>query len=248
MLRAEDVRVRFGGNTAVDGVTMTLDKGQVVGIVGPNGSGKTSFLNAICGIVPATGSLTLQGAKVPLGRPLKVRAAGLSRTFQTPQVFEDLTCLENVMLSSERFRRTGFLGATLNRPAMLRDERERTERALQALTKVGLDTLRDQPAEGLAYGQARYLEIARALAGRPAVIALDEPSAGLNAEETKRLAELLRSVSEQGTSLLIVDHKIEYLSQICDRIDVLELGRLIASGTPERVFQDPAVIEAYLGT
>lgn len=248
MLEAKDIRVKFGGNTAVDGVTLSLDEGQVVGIVGPNGSGKTSFLNAICGIVPATGSLTLRGRQVPLGRPLKVRAAGLSRTFQTPQVFEDLTCVENVMLSDERFRRTGFLGATLARRAMLRDEHERTERALRALATVGLAALRDQLAEGLAYGQARYLEIARALAGRPAVIALDEPSAGLNAEETKRLADLLRSVSEQGTSLLIVDHKIEYMSRICDRIDVLELGRLIASGPPERVFKDPAVIEAYLGT
>ncbi|GGM71066.1 ABC transporter ATP-binding protein [Thermopolyspora flexuosa] len=248
MLEATDIRVKFGGNTAVDGVSLRLGRGEVVGLVGPNGSGKTSFLNAICGIVPATGSLTLRGVPVPMGRPLKVRAAGLSRTFQTPQVFDDLTCVENVMLSGERFRRTGFLGATLGRRRMLRDEHERTERARRALATVGLDGMWDRPAKGLAYGQARYLEIARALAGEPAVIALDEPSAGLNAEETNRLAELLRSVSEQGVSLLIVDHKIEYLSRICDRIDVLELGRLIASGPPERVFQDPAVIEAYLGT
>lgn len=246
MFDASNITVRFGGVVAVNDVSIAVEAGSTVGLVGPNGSGKTTFLNACTGVVRADGTVRVADAHVPLGAG-RIRRAGLCRTFQTPQVFPELTVLENVLVGCADTGHGGFWAATIGRAHMSRRERGRRTQALEALEMVGLSGLAHEPAEDLAYGQARYVEIARAIAGEPGVLLMDEPSAGLNTEETSELAGLIEQASASGIAVLVVDHKIDYLKRVCDRIDVLQTGRLIASGEPEAVFSDPVVIDAYLG-
>lgn len=247
MLRAEGIEVRFGGVCAVDGVTLEIPDGGRVGLVGPNGSGKSTFLNAVTGVVPASGHLTLDGDKLPLGRPGRVRRAGVARTFQTPQNFGDLACIENVLLADADRSLTGLMGAWLARPAMWRRERHRWDRATEQLQLVGLADHATSPASLLSYGQQRLLELARALVGNPKVLLLDEPSAGLNAAETDHLGDLLLSVNGMGVSLLVVDHKIGFIGKLCEHVVVLDQGRIIATGAPTEVWQNEGVMRAYLG-
>ncbi|HEY9493661.1 MAG TPA: ABC transporter ATP-binding protein [Intrasporangium sp.] len=247
MFVAENITVRFGGVVAVDDVSIRVDPGSVVGLVGPNGSGKTTFLNAATGVVPATGKLRINAHEIPLGDAGRIRRAGLGRTFQTPQSFAELSVLENVLLGSSDRRRAGFWASTLARPAMAKLERERHDKAMAALDLVGLAYHADTEVETLSYGQSRYVEFARVMAGDPEVLLMDEPSAGLNTEETSDLADFVLRARNRGVAVIVVDHKIEYLSRVCDRIDVLQTGRLIASGAPDQVFNDPVVVDAYLG-
>lgn len=247
MLRAEDIAVRFGGVRAVDGVSLEVPDGVAVGLVGPNGSGKSTFLNALTGVVPATGQVTVDGTAVPLGKPRVVRGRGIARTFQTPQNFAELSCIENVLLADADRRFTGLAGAWFARPAMWRRERARWERAMAALDRVGLAALAERDAGLLSYGQQRLLELARSLVGQPRILLLDEPSAGLNAAETEQLGAILADVNAGGTSLLVVDHKIDFIDSLCSHIVVLQLGQVVAAGPPATVWKDPVVIEAYLG-
>lgn len=247
MLRATDISVHYGGVYAVDKVSLELREGEVLGIVGPNGSGKSTLLNAIGGLTRAHGSLEIDGAAVPLNRPARPRRAGLCRTFQTPQVFTELSCIENVMMSAGDKRGIGLLGSFPIRPFMWRSERSRIDAAKAALDRVGLGQLAPRSAEALAYGQNRHLEIARAIAAKPKYLAMDEPSAGLNQVETATLARLIKSLSADGMTVLVVDHKIDFLRGICSRMLVLQLGRVIADGSPDEVFAHPAVVDAYLG-
>ncbi len=247
MLTAEQITVAFGGVRAVDDVSLEVADGELLGLVGPNGSGKTTLLNAVCGIVPASGSLTVAGRAVRLGRLGAARRAGLARVFQAPQTYGELSCLDNVLLAAPDPGLRGLAGAWLARPAMWRRERARWSAGLAALETVGLADRALEPSAALSYGQRRLLELARALAGRPAVLLLDEPSAGLNDAETASLAALLRSVRADGQTLVVVDHKIDFLDALCDRLVVLELGRVIARGTPAEVWADERVISAYLG-
>lgn len=248
ILSAEGIRVSFGGVRAVDDVTLGLAEGEVLGLVGPNGSGKSSFLNALSGVVPAAGTLLVRGRPFTLGAPRSVWNARVARTFQTPQTFMQLTCIENVLLGTRDRKLTGLFGAWLLRPWMIRREKQRWARASAALERFGLMTLAEAPASGLAYGQQRMLELARVVASAPEVILLDEPSAGLNAAETEVLANHLTALRAEGISLLIVDHKIDFITKICDRVAVLEFGALITVGAPEDVWGDERVIAAYLGT
>lgn len=246
-LRATGIAVHFGALRAVDGVDLAVGPGEAVGMVGPNGSGKSTFLNAVTGVVTARGTLEVAGRRVPLGRPGAVRRAGLARTFQTPQTFRELTCIENVLLADRDRHATGLAGAWLVRPAMWRRERERWARAVAALDRVGLADRAEQPAGLLSYGQQRMLELARSLAGEPAVLVADEPSAGLDDAETADLARLLRELPAQGVSLLVVDHKLDFIEEVADRVVVMQLGRVIASGLPAEVWRRDEVVEAYLG-
>jgi ABC-type branched-subunit amino acid transport system ATPase component/ABC-type branched-subunit amino acid transport system permease subunit len=247
VLEAEDVRVRFGGVLAVDGVSLTLRSNEILGLVGPNGSGKTTFLNALTGVVPASGSLRVTGRPVRLGRPGRARGREVLRTFQTPQTYEHVSCMEDVLLSTSDRRLTGISAAWLLRPFMLRQERARWDRAALALERVGLADLVEQPTARLTYGQRRLLELARAIAAEPGVVLLDEPSAGLNAAETDRLARHLEGVRAEGVAILLVDHKLDFVTALSDRIAVLELGHLVAVGRPDDVFSDERVVDAYLG-
>jgi ABC-type branched-subunit amino acid transport system ATPase component len=247
LLEAKNIRVAFGGVVAVNGVDFDVKDGEIVGLVGPNGSGKTSLLNALTGIVSASGSVSISGHAVPLGKPNKTRASGVMRTFQAPQNYAELSCLENVLLSSTDRRATGLFTSWLTRRRMFHHEKERWVLAEAALLRVGLSDLALNHSSELPYGKERLLELARAIAGRPKLLLLDEPSAGLTASETSQLGALLGGLRSEGVSMIIVDHKIDFLTPLCDRMVVLDLGEVIASGTPTTVFQDERVVDAYLG-
>jgi branched-chain amino acid transport system ATP-binding protein len=247
VLKAVDISVHYGGVVAVDHISLDLFDNEILGIVGPNGSGKSTLLNAMSGLTPASGYLEIDEHRVTLGSPRRVRKTGLLRTFQTPQVFTELSCIENVMLSDSDAFGTGLLGSFALRPGLWKHERERIDRAYASLVKVGLGDFADRPSLGLAYGQNRHLEIARAINANPRYLAMDEPSAGLNQVETAELAKLIKSFSAAGITILIVDHKIDFLSSICNRMMVLQLGAVIAEGSPAEVFKNPAVVDAYLG-
>jgi branched-chain amino acid transport system permease protein len=247
VIEAHDLLVSFGGVRAVDRVTITLHEHEILGLIGPNGSGKSTAINAITGVVPASGSLRINGRTIALGNPGRVRRAGVLRTYQTPQTFLYLSCIENVLLTTTDRKYTGILSSIVLRPLMLRHERERWRHAAAALDRVGLLDRAEDSAANLSYGQQRLLEVARALAGDPKVIMLDEPSAGLNAAETEILAGHLRRMRHDGISLLVIDHKIDFITSLVDRVIVLELGSLVAEGDPRTIWQDQRVQNAYLG-
>ena len=247
LLSCRKLLVAFGGVIAVNEVSIDVSEGEVVGLVGPNGSGKSTFLNAVSGLVSANGEVEVSGRPVSLGRPGAIVRHGVYRTYQTPQVDGALSCIENVLVASRDQSFRGPAAAWLRRPAMWKHDRSRWTEASAALERVGLLGRADDSAAGLSYGERRLLEIARALMARPRLLLMDEPAAGLSSAETRRLAELLRSMAAADLTLLVVEHKIGFLEELCDRIVVLELGRTIASGTPQEVWADPAVIAAYLG-
>ncbi len=247
MLEATDIGVRFGGVVAVAGVSLRVEQGQIYGLIGPNGSGKTTFLNAVTGVVPATGNMRVDGSSVQLARPRRSRRAGILRVFQAPQTFGELSVLENALLAESDERFTGLTASWLGRPVMWKREHDRWQRAAQALERVGLGDCLDLPAAALPYGQQRMLELARALAAQPKVLLLDEPSAGLNDAETQALGQLCLSLKADGMALVVIDHKIDFIDAICDVVGVLELGHQIAFGAPAEVWRDPRVVDAYLG-
>ena len=247
LIAAADIGVSFGGVKAVDAVSITLHEHEILGLIGPNGSGKSTFINAITGVVPAVGSLRIRGAEVALGHPGSVRSNGVLRTYQTPQTFLHLTCIENVMLTTTDRKYTGIMSSIVLRPLMLRHEKQRWRDAAAALDRVGLLDRAEESAANLSYGQQRLLELARTLAGQPTVVLLDEPSAGLNASETEVLANHLRQMRNDGVSLLVIDHKIDFITTLVDRVVVLELGQLVAEGDPHTIWQDVRVQNAYLG-
>jgi ABC-type branched-subunit amino acid transport system ATPase component len=250
VLEAHDITVRFGGVVAVDSVSLRLNDGEVLGLIGPNGSGKSTFINAVTGVVPAAGRLEVDGQQVKLGKLGAVAAHGLRRTFQTPQVHDELTCLENVLVGLPDGRLRGLDGAWLRRLSLMKVERERWEAAMRALAFVGLEAVPDAHAGALSYGERRRLELARVYGATPRILLLDEPAAGLNQVETNHLVQLLKTWRDQegGPALLVVEHKIDFLEDLCERMVVLELGRVIAEGEPSAVWADPKVMDAYLGT
>lgn len=247
-LTATGISVSFGGVTACDGIDLALGESEVVGLTGPNGSGKSTFLNAVNGLVEATGTLSVGDRPVPMGAPRAVRDAGVLRCYQTPQNLGALSCIENVLLSTADRSQTGLAATLFARAAMWRREHTRLDRARDALNRVGLGHLGTAPAAQLTYGQQRLLELARAVAGAPAVLMLDEPAAGLNEGETAVLADLLAGVRAEGVAIIVIDHKVDFLDRLSDRIVVLALGRVIADGPPNAIWKETAVVDAYLGT
>jgi branched-chain amino acid transport system ATP-binding protein len=247
LLEVDDLAVNFGGVRAVDGVSFTVGAGQFVGIIGPNGCGKTTLLNAITGVVPSTGAVRLGGSAIPRSSPGAAYAAGVSRVFQAPQIFAGLSVVENVVVGCRSNRAGGIVAAVVGRPRMWRNERPRWARAVACLERVGLASRTHDPIGDLSYGQLRLVELARGLAADPLVLLLDEPSAGLNDAETDGLADLLAELHGDGLTLVMVDHKIDVVDRLCQRVVVLETGRRIAEGAPAEVWADARVMDAYLG-
>lgn len=247
-LEAKGIVKRFGGNTALAGVDVVAEPGRITALIGPNGSGKTTLLNVMNGFLrPDAGSVVLEGADVT-AQKVHVRArSGISRTFQTPQIPAELTVAEVVASARYRSDRATALESMLTLPRARRAMRRDRAEALALLSVMGIVRLADTPADALPLGTRRIVEVARALASHPAVLLLDEPASGLDEGEVEEFAAVLRRLREAGATILIVEHNFEMVTSIADHIDVLHLGRLIASGTPDEVRNDPAVIESYLG-
>lgn len=247
-LAVRDIRVAFGGVTAVDGVSFTVGAGHALAVIGPNGSGKTTLLNAVGGLLAASGTVELNGRLLERTKPVALARAGIARTFQTPQVIDHLSCLDNVLLASADQRSRGLAAAWIGRPAMMRAERDRWRAGSASLARFGLGEMAEVPASRLTYGQRRWLELARVAVAQPRYLLADEPSAGLNDAETDELAAHLRSFCAQGVGVVLVDHKVDFLRAVADSAIVLALGRLVAEAPIDRVWDLPEVQVAYLGS
>ena len=248
LLGAHALSRRFGGLVAVDSVDLDVAEGEVHGLIGPNGAGKTTLLNLLSGHLRASsGSVTFDGRDITR-QPAERRAAmGIRRTFQNLRLFRDMSALDNIKVGLHAGTRSEVLPALLRTPFQRQEEAEITEKARQAMTFVGLLHVADQPAGTLAYGHQRLVEIARAFVARPRLMLLDEPAAGLNGTESQHLVDFVRRIRDAGVTILLIEHRMDVVMPTCDRITVLNYGRLLARGTPREVRSDTAVISAYLG-
>jgi branched-chain amino acid transport system ATP-binding protein len=247
VLQARDVSMVFGGLAALRNVSLSLDEGKIHGLIGPNGAGKTTFFNCLTGLyTPTTGQVLLKGAVLP-GDPAAVTEAGVARTFQNIRLFPSMTVLENVLIGRHVRMRQGPLASLFHGPSFRRGEAAARDRARELLAFVGLSKVEDELSRNLPYGDQRRLEIARALATDPAVLLLDEPTAGMNPQETEAARQLIFRIRDTGVSVVVIEHDTKFIFTLCDRVSVLVQGELLVEGTPDEVRGDPRVVEAYLG-
>ena len=248
MLRLQGITKVFGGLIALEEVSFSVEDGTITGIIGPNGAGKTTLFNIVSGIYPQnSGNVYLGGKNISRFVPEKLARLGLVRTFQNVELFGQMTVLENVMVGLHTKSKSGILSCAFKLPGHIREEKYIRERGLQWLEFTGMVELSEVTAGNLPFGKGRLLEIARALALEPRMILMDEPAAGLNSHETIGLAALIRRIRESGVTVVLVEHDMDLVMDVCDAVVVLNLGRKLAEGTPREIQENTAVITAYLG-
>lgn len=249
LLKVDHVGIQFGGLKAVSDINMEVQKGELVGLIGPNGAGKTTFFNLLTGVyVPTEGSISLQGDKLNGQPPFKITQKGISRTFQNIRLFGELSVLDNVKVAYHSLAKHSILSSIFRLPMHFSGEKDMEEKAIKFLEIFSLDTYKDEKAKNLPYGMQRRLEIARALAAYPKLLLLDEPAAGMNPHETKELMKLIAFIREKfDLTVILIEHDMQLVMGVCERIYVLDHGQLIAQGVPEEIRNNPRVIEAYLG-
>jgi branched-chain amino acid transport system ATP-binding protein len=247
LLDASHVTMRFGGLTAVNDVTLTVHTGEIVGLIGPNGAGKTTFFNCLTGLYkPTSGEVRFGGELLP-PKPRLVVRAGMARTFQNIRLFHNMTALENVMVGMYSRTKTNAIDAVFRLPRHRREELASTERARELLAFVGLGRAADALSRNLPYGDQRRLEIARALATDPKLLLLDEPTAGMNPQETREAEALIFRIRDLGLAVLVIEHDMRFIFSLCDRVACLVRGEVLVEGVGSVVQNDPRVIEAYIG-
>jgi ABC-type branched-subunit amino acid transport system ATPase component len=249
LLEVEGLARAFGGVRAVDGATFQVRPGEVHGLIGPNGAGKTTAINLVSGLLrPTAGSIRLDGRAIQGLPPHRIAGLGVARTFQNIRLFRDLSAADNVLVGEHRLRRPSLASRLLLLPSAREEERRAREQAFALLDRIGLGERARERARNLSYGEQRRVEIARALASAPRLLLLDEPTAGMNPAEVKEVASLIRQVAGEGCAVLLIEHNVRLVMDVCDRITVLNFGRVIAEGPPAEVARDPAVVSAYLGS
>ena len=248
LLQVAEVWMQFGGITALKGIGYEVPQGIIQALIGPNGAGKTTLFNCISGMLrPTSGQIIFDGAPIAGTAPHRIARQGISRTFQHVALFRNMTVIENVMVGRHPRTGSGFWASGLRLPTMRREERQIRERAAEALDFVGMSAEAELPAGALPLGKQKIVEIGRALATDPSLILLDEPAGGLNMRETEELGELIQRLCTRGITVMLVEHDMNLIMEISHRILVLHYGEMLATGTPDEIKNDPAVIQAYLG-
>ena len=248
LLEVQSLERSFGGVRAVDGATFAVRKGEIHGLIGPNGAGKTTVVNMVSGLLaPTGGEIRLEGRPIQARPPHVIAGLGVTRTFQNIRLFSDLSARDNVLVGQHLVRKASLGARLLMLPAAREEQRLAKERAGKLIERIGLAARAHERARNLSYGEQRRVEIARALASEPRLLLLDEPTAGMNAVEVQAVAALIRQVAAEGHSVLLIEHNVKLVMDVCDGITVLDFGKVIAEGPPAQVAKDPAVIAAYLG-